>query len=74
MEIHLKPDTEAQLQHLAASQGKAASQVVEETVTRMLERQSAFIKGVRRGMDAATRGDVVSHEEVVARIDRLFRS
>lgn len=74
MEIHLTPDTEAQLQHLAASQGKAASQVVEETVTRMLERQSAFIEGVQRGIDAAKRGDLISHEEVVARIDRLFKS
>ena len=74
IEIHLVPDMEAQLQHLATSQGKAASQVVEETVTRMLERQAEFIESVHRGIDAAKRGDVISHEEVVARIDRLFQS
>ena len=74
LEIHLAPDKEAQLQHLATSQGKAASQVVEETVTRMLERQAAFIEGVHRGMAAAKRGDVIRHEEVVARINRLFQS
>ena len=34
MEIHLAPATEAQLRHLATSQGKNAAQVVEETVTR----------------------------------------
>lgn len=74
MEIHLAPDTEAQLQHLATSQGKNAAQVVEEAVTRMLERQSEFVEGVQRGIEAAMRGDVISHEEVVARVDRLFRS
>ena len=72
MEIHLAPDMEAQLQHLATSQGKSAAQIVEETVTRMLKHQSAFFESVQRGMAAAKRGDVISHEEVVARIDRLF--
>ena len=74
MEIHLTPDTEAQLEHLAASQGKNPAQVVEETVTRMVQRQAEFIEGVHRGMDAARRGEVISHDEMVARIDQLFRS
>ena len=74
MEIHLTPDTEAQLQHLAASQGKDAARMVEETVTRMLECQTAFVKGVQRGIEAARRGEVIGREEVMARIDRLFQS
>lgn len=74
MEIHLAPDAEARLQHFATTQGKKAAQVVEETVTRMLERQAEFMAGVQRGMDASKRGDVISHEEVINRIDRLFQS
>jgi predicted transcriptional regulator len=73
MEIHLAPDTEAQLQHLATHQGKAPAQVVEETVKRMLERRTTFLEGVQLGKDASRRGDTVSHEEVVARIDRIFK-
>jgi predicted transcriptional regulator len=74
MEIHLAPATEAQLQHLATSEGKNAAQVVEETVTRLLERRAQFIEGVQRGIDASKRRDVISHEEVVNRIGRLFQS
>jgi len=40
----------------------------------MLERQARFIEGVERGIAAADRGDLVDHEEVVSRIERLFRS
>jgi predicted transcriptional regulator len=72
MEIHLAPATEAQLQHLATSQGKNAAQVVEETMTRVLEQQAEFLAGIERGIDDSKRGNMVSHEEVVARIHRIF--
>jgi predicted transcriptional regulator len=74
MEVYFAPETEAQLNQLAASQGKAVEQVVEETVARMLQRQAQFIEGVNRGIAAADRGDLIDHAEVVKRIDRLFRS
>jgi predicted transcriptional regulator len=74
MEVHFAPDTEAQLRQFAASKGKDAAQVVEETVARMLEREAQFIEGVSRGIAAADRGDLIDHDEVVNRIDRLFRS
>jgi predicted transcriptional regulator len=57
MEIHLAPGTDAQLQHLASSQGKDAAQVVEETVTHMLKRHAEFAEGVERGIAAADRGE-----------------
>jgi predicted transcriptional regulator len=74
MEIHLAPNTEEQLKQLAARQGKDAAQVVEEAVSNMLERQGRFIEGVERGIASANRGDLVDHDEVVNRIDRLFQS
>lgn len=74
MEVHFAPDTEAQLKQLAASRGKDAEQLVEETVTLMLQRQAQFIEGVNRGIAAADRGELIDHEEVVSRINRLFHS
>ncbi len=74
MEVHFSPNTEAPLKEFAAHKGKDAAQVVEETVSNMLERQARFIEGVERGIAAADRGDLVDHEEVVSRIERLFRS
>jgi predicted transcriptional regulator len=32
------------------------------------------LKGVKRGIAAADRGDLIDHVEVVKRIDGLFRS
>jgi hypothetical protein len=39
----------------------------------MLEPQAQFIDGVNRGIAAADRGDLIDHEEVVNRIDRLLQ-
>ena len=47
---------------------------MEETVSHMLERQARFVEGVKRGIASADRGDLIEHEEVVRRIDRLFKS
>jgi predicted transcriptional regulator len=48
--------------------------VVEETVSNMLYRQARFIEGVERGIASADQGDLVDHDEVVDRINRLFQS
>jgi predicted transcriptional regulator len=74
MEVHFTPDTKARLEQFAASEGKDAAQLVEETVARVLERRAKFLEGVERGIAAADRGDLINHDEVVKRIDRLFQS
>ena len=57
----------------AASTGKDAEQVVEEAVAGMLESLMRFIEGVKRGIEAADRGDLIDHGGVVNRIERLVR-
>jgi predicted transcriptional regulator len=74
MEVHFAPDTQAQLNRLAANQGKAAEQVVEETVARVLRQQAQFTEGVNRGIADADRGELIDHADLVERINRLFRS
>jgi predicted transcriptional regulator len=74
MEVHFTTATEAQLKQFAASKGKDAAQVVQETVSNMLERQARFVEGVERGIASADRGDLLGHDEVIDRIDRLFQS
>jgi predicted transcriptional regulator len=74
MEVHFSPDIETRLQQVASANGKDAEQLVKETVNRMLESQARFIAGVHRGIEQADSGDVVEHQEVRNRIDRLFRS
>lgn len=74
MEVQFSANTEAQLKQFAANKGKDVSRIVEETVARMLERRAQFLEGVDRGIAAADRGDLVEHEEVESRINRLFQS
>jgi len=74
MEVHFTPDTQEQLQQLAASEGKNAAQVVEESITRMLQRRAQFLEGVERGIAAAERGEFVEDDEVRRWLDERQRS
>jgi hypothetical protein len=56
------------------AQAKDTAQVVEEAVDRMLEYDARFIQAVEEGRAAAKRGDLLEHDEVVERIERIFRS
>jgi predicted transcriptional regulator len=72
MEVHFPPDIEARLQQVALANGKDAEQLVKDTVVRMLENQARFVAGVEKGIAAADRGELIDHEDVVKRINRLF--
>ena len=74
MEVHLSPDKEARLQQVATRTGKNAAQVVEEAVDRMLEYDARFIHAVDDGRASARRGDLLEHDDVVERIEQIFRS
>jgi len=48
--------------------------VVEEAVDRLLEYETRFTAAVEEGRASARRGALLEHDEVVARIDRLFQA
>ena len=73
MEVHFSPEKEARLQQVATRIGKDTRQVVEEAVDRMLEYDGRFIAAVEEGRVSARRGDLLEHDEVVARIEQMFR-
>lgn len=74
MEVHLSPDKEAMLRQLATRTGKDAAQVLEEAVDRLLEYDAHFLAAVEEGRAAARRGDLLEHDDVVERIERMFRA
>jgi predicted transcriptional regulator len=74
MEVHFSPDKEARLRDFATRTGKDAAQLVEEAVDRMLEYDARFLEAVKEGRAAARRGDMLEHEEVVERVEKLLRS
>ena len=74
MEVQLSPEKEAQLKHFATRTGREAEQLVVEAVDRLLEYDARFIEAVEEGRAAARRGELLEHEEVVARIESMFQS
>jgi predicted transcriptional regulator len=74
MEVHLPPEKEARVRKLAIQMGKEASEVVEEAVDRMLEYDEQFLDSVEEGRLAARQGDLLEHDDVVERIEQMFRS
>lgn len=72
MEVRFSPDVETRLQQVALANGKDAEQLVKDTVARMLENRTRFVSGVEKGIAQADRGELIDHENVVNRVNRLF--
>jgi predicted transcriptional regulator len=73
MEIHFTPEKEALIQQLASRAGKDAAEVVQEAVDRLLDYDAWFIKQVEKGMEHAAKGELIDHEDVVARIEKRLK-
>jgi predicted transcriptional regulator len=73
MEIHLTPEKEALLRQVAARTGQDAVQVIQEAVDRLLDHDTWFIQEVEKGLSQAAKGDLIEHDEVVARINKRLQ-
>ncbi len=73
MEIHLTPEKEALLRQVAARTGQDAAQVVQEAVDRLLDHDTWFIREVEKGQMQAAKGDLIEHDEVVARMEKRLK-
>jgi predicted transcriptional regulator len=74
MELHLTPEQEQELSQVAIRKGRRPSELAQEVIGFYLQHEARFVDAVRRGLKSADRGDFVEHEEVLARVDRLFQS
>ncbi len=74
MEVHLSIEKQAHLHQSAARTGRSAAQFIEDAVEHVLQSESRFIEAVEVGRAAARRGELVDHDEVVERIEQMFRS
>jgi predicted transcriptional regulator len=70
MEIHLTPEKEALLRQVAARTGQDAVEVIQEAVDRLLDHDTWFVQEVEKGLSQAAKGDLIEHDEVVARIEK----
>lgn len=65
-------ETMAIVDSLAASKGLTGSQFAAEAIRRVAESEADYRAFIQVGIDAADRGDVVSHEVVMAELDQMI--
>jgi predicted transcriptional regulator len=73
MEVRFTPEFEAELKRAAKERGRAADQLVQEIVEAYLDHDKWFRSEVQKGLAQLENGQSVSHDEVVARIERMFQ-
>ena len=72
MEVNLRPELQAKLARLAAVEGRDADALVQEAVERLVDHDQWFIGEVEKGLAQIERGEVLTHKEVGARLERLL--
>jgi len=72
MEVKLTPELEAKLDGIAAQQGRDAQSLVQEAVERLVGYDEWFVREVEKGLTEIERGEVLEHEEVGGRLEKLL--
>ena len=70
--MHLNPDMQAKLARLAAEQGRNTEALVQEAIARFVDYDEWFIREVEKGLKSADRGELLTHEDVGARLEKLI--
>jgi predicted transcriptional regulator len=74
VQLHLTPEQEARLAELAARDGRSPDQLLQDALDRFFEADADFVEAVKKGLASLDRGEGLTHEEVGARIERLFQA
>ncbi len=72
MEVHLSPDVQAKLSRLAAQQGRDTEALAQEAVARFVDYDEWLIREVEKGLESADQGELLTHEEVGTRLEKLI--
>lgn len=66
--VRLDPEMREQLDAMAAQMDRPRAWIIKEAVAQYLEREAWYRAEVQKGIDAAEAGQVISHEEMGARL------
>jgi predicted transcriptional regulator len=64
--------TRAMVDRLAAQRGVTPEAFAAEAIQRVAESDADFLAFVQVGIDAADRGELIPHEEVMAELDKMI--
>lgn len=72
MEVQFTTDQQAKLSRMAAEQGRAAEELVQEAVERLLCYEEWFSQEVDQGLAAAEKGEFIEHDDVRRMIETRY--
>jgi len=73
MEVHFTAEQEERLQKIAVREGLHPEELVKDAALKLLDDDSAFLAGVRKGIEQADRGELIEEEEMDARVKKLLQ-
>lgn len=72
MEVQLSPELQAKLDRIASQQGRDPQSLVCEAVERLVGYDEWFLEEVEKGLAQIERGELIEHEEVGNRLEKLL--
>jgi predicted transcriptional regulator len=73
MEVHFSVELQDKLNRIAAENSSRSEEYVEQLVEHYLDHDAWFRQKVKTGLGQLDRGEFLTHEEVGARIEKMFR-
>ena len=73
MEVHLNAELQAKVERAAAENQSEPADYVQRLVENYVEHDAWFRQQVKKGLEQLDRGEFLTHEEMAARIEKMFR-
>ena len=72
MEIPISPDTQSKLDRMAAEKGTTTAALVRDAIEKFANYDEWFAAQVQKGIEQIERGEWLSHEDVMTRINQII--
>jgi predicted transcriptional regulator len=70
VELTLSPELQAKLTRIAHQRGVDAQVLAREAIERFVDYDDWFVREVEKGLAQVDRGEILSHDEVGARLEK----
>jgi predicted transcriptional regulator len=74
MEVHLNPELQARVDQAAKANNRSPEEYVQQLVEHYVGHDVWFREQVKKGLDQLDRGEFLTHHQMGARIELMFRS
>ena len=74
MEIHLNPELQARVDRAARENDTDPAEYVQQLIEHYVDHDVWFREEVKKGLEQLDQGEFLTHEQMGARIEQMFRA